>query len=138
MRECGPCTLCCDVVGVRELGKPGFEACDKICADGCAIYDERPPGCRGYNCMWIQGQLRDEDRPDLVGVVCDRMNVHGVGTTVLMRGRVAPVELIDWLVSDQGEIVTLQKSPHARSIIGDPDKVRVFLERGREAITPCP
>lgn len=68
-RECGPCTLCCTVFRVEELGKPVHVPCSHVCASGCAIYAQRPLSCRDFTCGWLRGVMRPEDRPDRVGVV---------------------------------------------------------------------
>jgi hypothetical protein len=70
MRSCGPCTACCHVLGVGALEKPSWESCRHE-ANGCAIYDERPGGCKSYRCAWLKGDLDDGDRPDLVGLIVD-------------------------------------------------------------------
>ena len=68
MRPCGDCMLCCKVMAIKELDKP----CDKWCghADlvhiGCKIYDERPPVCRGFNCLWKLGALPEEYKPNKI------------------------------------------------------------------------
>jgi hypothetical protein len=75
-RQCGGCTLCCKLVPVRELGKPGGARCDhQRHRKGCAIYSGRPPSCRTWSCKWlIDGEaLRDLRRPDRVGYVIDPM-----------------------------------------------------------------
>ena len=71
MRPCGDCMLCCKVMAIKELDKP----CDKWCghADlvhiGCKIYDERPPVCRGFNCLWKLGVLPEEYKPNKIHAV---------------------------------------------------------------------
>jgi len=70
-RECGPCSACCTTLEVRALGKPGHVACPHLGDSGCSVYSERPGECRVYKCLWIQGKLRDDERPDLAGVIVD-------------------------------------------------------------------
>lgn len=77
-RSCGGCTLCCTVLRVDELPKLGGVPCAKLVADGCGIYARRPPVCRGYRCMWLQGALDVEDRPDRLGAVLDVVVEAGV------------------------------------------------------------
>ncbi len=69
-RECGSCTLCCKLLGVKELNKPQGEWC-KHCdiGKGCKIYDSRPNECRNFTCMWIVGMLPEEMKPDKVHAV---------------------------------------------------------------------
>ncbi|MBK8261728.1 MAG: hypothetical protein IPK80_10355 [Nannocystis sp.] len=68
-RPCAECTVCCTVMEVRELGKPGGRACPHLCASGCGIYEARPPSCQRFDCLWRLGFARDEDRPDQFGVM---------------------------------------------------------------------
>lgn len=69
MRSCGPCTACCTALAVRELDKPRYCACPRLGASGCAEYANRPDSCRDYQCLWLQGFLGEEDRPDRLGVI---------------------------------------------------------------------
>ena len=56
-RQCGTCTLCCKVMGIRELEKPPGAWCPHCTAGrGCNIYSDRPPSCAAFACAW----LRDE------------------------------------------------------------------------------
>lgn len=75
-RTCGSCTVCCTLQGVRDPEgqfdpKPPNVPCSKLCktASGCAIYAHRPPECREFQCLWLQGAGEPEDRPDLLGVM---------------------------------------------------------------------
>lgn len=52
-------------VGVEELGKPSNFKCEK----GCGIYGKHPLSCQEYKCVWLEGILPIEDRPDKLGVV---------------------------------------------------------------------
>jgi Fe-S-cluster containining protein len=64
--------LCCTVLRVDELRKLGGVACAALApAGGCTIYARRPHICRGYQCLWLQGKLDLEDRPDRLGAVLD-------------------------------------------------------------------
>jgi uncharacterized protein len=57
-RECGACTMCCQVLRIEELAKPELTACrhlgQHLCATsaggGCGIYDTRPEACREFYC----------------------------------------------------------------------------------------
>jgi Fe-S-cluster containining protein len=85
VRSCGPCSLCCTVLRVDELGKRAGEDCvhqgDEA---GCGIYDIRPAICRSYQCLWRQGGLEDDERPDLMGGIVDLETV-GVGLRLGIR-----------------------------------------------------
>lgn len=69
MRTCGECTACCIALAVQELDKPRYQSCSHLCDKGCATYDDRPGSCRDYQCLWFQGFLGEEDRPDKLGVI---------------------------------------------------------------------
>ncbi|MCG8590455.1 MAG: hypothetical protein MJE66_14290 [Proteobacteria bacterium] len=71
-RSCGRCSLCCQVLRVDALAKPGGTPCRHQRAEGgCGIYAERPGICRAYRCAWLQGSFEDDDRPDRLGAVLD-------------------------------------------------------------------
>jgi hypothetical protein len=81
-RQCGGCTLCCQLVGVRELSKPSFQHCihertmRHLAGPGCAIYDKRPHSCRMWRCLWLTSPADDwpdAERPDRVGFVVDEV-----------------------------------------------------------------
>ena len=57
---------------VDELRKLGGVACAALApGGGCGIYARRPRICRAYRCLWLQGKLDVEDRPDRLGAVLD-------------------------------------------------------------------
>ena len=76
VRECGACTACCTVHGVRELEKEPHRRCDHLTENGCGIYDQRPVSCRVYVCGWLAGSYGKGNahtmRPDRLGVIVDR------------------------------------------------------------------
>lgn len=79
MRNCGGCTLCCKVIGVREIAKPKDVWCAhcKI-GSGCMIHASRPGACRAYTCRFLVDRKLDESwRPDGSGLVinADRARV---------------------------------------------------------------
>jgi hypothetical protein len=71
-RSCSPCTDCCTWGPPLGGPKPDQDACVQVCATGCSVYADRPVSpCRLFRCAWLQneGLLRNEDRPDLLGVI---------------------------------------------------------------------
>ena len=53
-RHCGDCTLCCKIMAIEELDKPAGQWCHHCQPSrGCRIYDNRPPECRQFNCLWL-------------------------------------------------------------------------------------
>lgn len=73
-KTCGPCTFCCKVMAVSELGKPAGAACLHVRAGrGCGIYAERPQGCRTFECVWLMDpEMPHRFRPDQTKVMLDR------------------------------------------------------------------
>jgi uncharacterized protein len=71
-RQCGGCTACCTTMGVGEIQKPAFQKCKHACAQGCAIYEDRPESCATWACLWRRGLVMPEElRPDKLGIVFD-------------------------------------------------------------------
>ena len=70
-RACVPCSACCEALEVRAVASPAWTRCEHQREDGCGIYEARPEGCRPYRCLWLDGELADDERPDLVGVIVD-------------------------------------------------------------------
>ena len=74
---------------VDELKKLGGVACAALApGGGCGIYARRPGICRAYRCLWLQGELEAEDRPDRLGAVVDR--VMEAGAPLLAIREAAP------------------------------------------------
>jgi hypothetical protein len=68
-RICGECTACCTTCACAALEKPINVKCQHVSERGCSIYEDRPAGCRTYQCAWHYGLLPDKFRPDRCGVV---------------------------------------------------------------------
>jgi hypothetical protein len=70
-RECGSCTLCCKVMGIKEIGKPMGSWCSHCKpGKGCGIYSERPEECRTFLCDWLQAEaLGPEWKPEKSKIV---------------------------------------------------------------------
>ncbi len=90
-RTCGGCTACCKAMPIAEIEKPVGVWC-RHCSrkHGCRIYDERPKGCRDFQCQWLTGAFDYHERPDKVRVVIDAVEYPIVGMTAvfleLVRG----------------------------------------------------
>lgn len=50
-RECGSCTMCCEVLRIEALAKPELTPCAHM-HGGCTIYVDRPDACREFFCGW--------------------------------------------------------------------------------------
>lgn len=84
-RSCGTCSLCCSVLRVDPIGKRAGEDCvHQRGAEGCGIYETRPPICRGYQCLWLQGGLEEDERPDRTGGIVD-LETTGIGLRLAIR-----------------------------------------------------
>ncbi len=70
-RSCGACTLCCKVLTIGELNKPGGVWCGHCHpGQGCTIHGAHPPSCRTFACHWLKDSaLADRLRPDRSKVV---------------------------------------------------------------------
>jgi len=74
-RKCGTCTACCQGTGlaVEPVRKERWGTCDHLIDVGhkrlCGIYDERPKGCRDFECLWLQGLIDAMHRPDRCGLM---------------------------------------------------------------------
>ena len=112
-RTCGSCTACCQGLAINELDKPGHQMCAHICDHGCDIYHGRPGSCRDFECLWLQGHLREEDRPDKLGVVFTTTGHPELGTLPLL----------------------IEVTPHAIQATVIKDAVRQFLYQGPVAIS---
>ena len=73
-RGCGACNACCSYFPIKVLSKPELTPCPRLATspcEGCGDYENRPPVCSAYKCMWLYGNGEDEDRPDISGVIVD-------------------------------------------------------------------
>jgi hypothetical protein len=70
-RTCGSCTLCCKVMGVRELAKPIGTWCSHCTpGQGCGIHGSHPETCSAFACQWlVTPSLSRHFRPDQCKVV---------------------------------------------------------------------
>ncbi|MEJ0023647.1 MAG: hypothetical protein WDN76_09600 [Alphaproteobacteria bacterium] len=64
-RSCAGCTLCCTIMGIKELDKPRNTHCPHCMVNvGCTIYDTRPGECGAFYCTWLYvGDIADYWRP---------------------------------------------------------------------------
>jgi hypothetical protein len=150
MKTCGTCTLCCELLPVKELEKGSFTRCPlsrevphaKV---GCSIYARRPFGCRNWSCVWLVSPgAPDEYRPDRVGFVVDQtfdlVQVEGKEMAAAQIW-VKPGHEEDWRDSEAAHQyiatllglvpVVLWRLPpgtHARSFLKAPDGGFIYTE----------
>lgn len=91
MQECGGCTACCYAFPVIELEKPRFTKC-KYANKQCNIYNVRPQSCRDCYCAWVtQPEVSEELRPDICGVIFEKVNGDTMLATILRKPTKAAV-----------------------------------------------
>jgi gamma-glutamylcyclotransferase (GGCT)/AIG2-like uncharacterized protein YtfP len=122
------------VLRVDELPKLGGVPCAKLVPTGCGIYATRPAVCRGYRCMWLQGGLEEEDRPDRLGAVIDAVVEDGV-QRLSIRQKVPGIydssPRLQAIVGRYREQMPVKLSSASLSM--DPDApFRIFLAEGEE------
>ena len=72
-RECGGCTLCCTLLDVPPYeAPPGVDCRHCVQGQGCGNYEARDALCSGFQCFWLKGSFRDDERPDRIGVCVTR------------------------------------------------------------------
>jgi hypothetical protein len=71
MKDCGGCTLCCKVIGIKELNKPQGVWCTHCLAGvGCKIYESKPEECGTFVCGWLcEPALGEEWKPSRSKIV---------------------------------------------------------------------
>jgi hypothetical protein len=92
-RQCGGCSECCEVMGVRELEKPPLTKCKNQCDTGCTIYDSRPATCREWTCSWVRDDefLSDRDRPNEGGLLFVHRSYVDLLNGTMIDGSIAPL-----------------------------------------------
>jgi hypothetical protein len=73
------------VDALRKLG--GVPCVHQRPAGGCAIHRQRPGICRAYRCLWLQGGLRQDDRPDRLGALIDLVSAGGMPRLEIREAR---------------------------------------------------
>jgi hypothetical protein len=70
-KDCGACTMCCQVLDIPELKKPPGPLCPHgVPGGGCSIYARRPQVCRDFECDWLRDrELGPRLKPNLTGVI---------------------------------------------------------------------
>ena len=70
-KTCGTCTLCCKVMGIKDIAKPVGEWCPHCSPGvGCGLYPAHPSSCKHFACLWLEStDLPDSYRPDRTKVV---------------------------------------------------------------------
>jgi hypothetical protein len=79
VRSCDGCTLCCKVMEVKEIAKPGGKWCQHCTTGvGCGIYESRPLACSAYVCGYLTiPELTAEWKPAVSRLVLPSMVTDG-------------------------------------------------------------
>jgi len=74
--ECGECTLCCDLLPIKELNKPANILCEYCeLKKGCKIQETKPLECRNFDCAYYQMEKVHIDlRPDNCKVIFEKVS----------------------------------------------------------------
>ena len=109
MRECGSCSLCCKLERINEFDKPARCWCEHafIAGSGCAIFGkpERPQVCNTFSCLWRDGKVPEEMRPDQIGAYAVDKGTH-VKVAADTASTLKTHSLVDYFV-EQGRHVLL-------------------------------
>lgn len=111
MRDCGGCTACCKATRVPELNKPEGVLCANCTGSGCAIYETRPSSCAAFMCQWLAGDMSESMRPDLSGVVIERLPTSGHTVIALTEDGTTPIpqEIVSFYTGSGMAIAALGK-----------------------------
>lgn len=138
-RSCGDCSACCVVMGVEELKKDKYKRCTHLCAKGCGIYETRPQTCKAFECLWLQGMLTSEHRPDKLGIMFTATGEHGgLGNCIVAMsvwsGALENPKAIELLKAIAQYEIVIVVNGSRRQIMGPPDRLHdveiVLKERG--------
>lgn len=83
-RDCGGCTVCCEILEIPTLEKPSRKMCSNVCDTGCGIYNERPSECAQFQCVWSEGYTGEGQRPDKSGIMAYYIDHPELGRTLLV------------------------------------------------------
>jgi hypothetical protein len=134
-RQCGPCNMCCSTHAVPSIDKPRDEQCHHLSKGRCGIYSQRPQECNVFDCLWLQGIVPKELRPDKVNAVVSA-NISGDVITVHIlpkhRGAHKKSVLRSWIerVADGGVSVIVLCGDE-RLLFGPPPKPQMYQLRGK-------
>ena len=100
IRECGECDLCCKYLTHEVYGQ--HITPDNPCRflkNGCSIYKNRPPQCKRYACMWLQGVLPEWMFPKDLGIIVSVKNwTNGKWLEVAPAGKEITDEILAELI----------------------------------------
>ena len=130
-RSCGDCALCCKLLDIKALDKPGGEWCPHCSTrQKCDIYLSRPETCDTFNCGYItQSGVGEEWYPGRSRMI---INVAGDGEHVFIivdparpdAWRKAPYyqQMKQWALANNGTGKQIIISINRRYIVIFPDR----------------
>ena len=132
-RRCGDCTACCTALSVKDMGLAEGQKCQhEKRHGGCAIYNDRPDGCRSFECLWLQGGLSAKDRPDKIGAIFsanadgDKLQVFELRADAAKRGRAHM-----WIekIREVTDVYVLRGPDKPRTLLGQHRPNKSFTRR---------
>ena len=91
-RTCGDCKACCIALPIEALNKPAGAACvhvqelRPVGAPGlCGRHTDLPAACAAFRCLWLEGDLSGQDRPDRSGLILWALPEYGTPTASEVR-----------------------------------------------------
>ncbi len=140
-RSCDSCTMCCKVLAIPALEKPGGVVCAHCdWGAGCKIYARRPGVCGDFDCSYLLSPaLGEEWKPttahfvlgymadvDIVLIFTDPDDVNA------WRQEPYRARIKKWAISDTGYVL-IWEGKRARVLIGD-DEVDLGIVRDDQVI----
>ena len=125
--------MCCRLFTIRETAKGPNEPCPRLCESGCSDYEDRPEVCARFECLWLEGMFSIDERPDIVGAICNRLHVADMGVDILSI-RTADLYAQGFLDSQisKGFIVKHTRADETVSLLGRKDLLARFVADVRE------
>ena len=106
MKDCGSCALCCKLPELPGFKPPGVWCPNidlKKHKERCKAYEERPKGCREFECMWRLYDSAPEDmRPDRCGVLFEVLEEEKV---VALLVDYKKVKNLNWTKGKSGAVI---------------------------------
>jgi hypothetical protein len=127
LRVCGDCSLCCLLLHVPEVNKPKTGWCQhcRPGQGGCSIYEKRPPVCRRYACLWLDGTMPDYWQPDQSKIVLDLELSRERG---ILRVVVHPDYSDRWREEPYYQDIKMMVRKFKQTLILRPRKATIYLE----------
>jgi hypothetical protein len=133
--HCGSCTACCKVFAISEMPEKMAGDWCQHCAigKGCKIYEERPPTCIEFECLWLMSQRRNDPRERLAPELRpDRSKVVFAPSTNerVMSAVTMPGSPLAWQRSDVMAVIRKMTNAGMGVVCGAPaSTLRTMVDR---------